>query len=646
MNPKYKKLFERSFIGKMPLNNKIIMCPMSTHAWDTGSLLSDDQIDYFVERARGGVGMVILEGQFISTKVDKAFTTMTAAGTMDQAMRWAMLVDRFRGYNTRLCNQLVIGAGRNASIPVDNFLPGPSEIPIVIDPTKKTYAMSKEQIQIMIQEFIKAAVASKVAGFDCVEIHAHAGYLLDTFMTKLWNHRTDEYGGSIENMARVPAEIVKAVRQAVGPDYPILFRMASQHYFEGGRTLEESLEIIKLLDVAGVDAFDIDTGAYETQDWMIPPAYYGDAPSLKDAVAIKKVTRKPVLITNSITLDTAAEALEKGMSDFFMIGRPLIADPHIVRKAFEGKEEDIRPCIRCNEYCIGGVLRGRRVSCAVNAQALQERVLKLEKTDCPRKVAVIGGGPGGLEAARVAAIKGHDVTLYEKADALGGQISAAATPPFKSQLKKYLQYLIIQNEKLGVKIHLNTEIDDNSPELADADKIIVAIGAKPLVPPIKGISRENVIEVIDAHLNRRSEIGNKVILAGGGLSGCDCALELAIEGKEVTIIEMLDEIAVNAMSINRIALLKRLSEFKVKLLTGKKILEFTYDGVIVESKDGSKQEMKADTVIASFGTRPHNNLAETICRKYPSAKAIGDCVSIGQVGEAVRTGFYTAWAID
>ena len=646
INPKYKRLFERSYIGKMPLSNKFIMCSMSTHAGDSGGLLSDDQIEYYEERARGGAGMIVLEGQFISSSIDKSLATMTASGTPAQSLRWVMLVERLRGFNTRLCNQLVVGPGRNVGIGIDNTFPGPSAVPLFTDPTKKTYAMNKEEIHEISRAYAEAALASKSAGFDCIEIHAHGGYLLDTFIMKLWNHRTDEYGGSVENMARLPVEIVKAIKEAAGPDYPIIFRMAAQHHFEGGRTLEESLGIIKLLDAAGVDAFDIDSGAYETWDWMFPPAYYGDAPSMDDAVAIKRVTDKPVLITNNITLDSAAEALEEGKSDFFMIGRPLIADPHMVRKAYEGREEDIRPCIRCNEYCIGGPFNGRRVSCSVNPQVLQEKVFTLGKTTDPKKVVVIGGGPGGLEAARVAAIKGHDVTLYEKAGTLGGQIAAAATPPFKSQLNKYLKYLIGQNKKLGVNIHLNTEIDENSPELADADKIIVAIGAKPVIPPIKGIDGENVIEVIDAHLHRRSEIGNTVVLAGGGLSGCDCALELAMEGKEVTIIEMLDEVAVNAMIINRMALLKKLAEYKVNLLTGKKILEFTDDGVIAENKDGSKQKINADTVIVSFGMQSLNNLADKICNKYPTAKAIGDCVSIGQVGETVRSGFYAAWAID
>lgn len=646
MNQKYKKLFERTYIGKMSLSNKFIMASMTTHAWDAGGLLSDDQIDYFEERARGGVGMIVLEGQFVSSKIDRSLATMTAAGTQEQTLRWVMFVERLRGFNTRLCNQLVIGPGRNGGVMLDNALPAPSVVPLFSDPTKKTYEMTKDEIKEVIKAYAKAAVQSKFAGFDCIEIHAHGGYLLDSFMMRIWNHRTDEYGGSIENMARLSVEIVKAVREAVGLDYPIIFRMPAQHYFEGGRTLEESLEIIKLLDAAGVDAFDIDSGSYETQDWMIPPAYYGDAPSLDDAAAIKKVTGKPILITNNITMDVAAEALEKGKSDFFMFGRPLIADPHMVRKIFEGKEEDIRPCLRCNEYCVGGNFKGLRTSCAVNPQVLQEKAFKLEKTNNAKKVVVIGGGPGGLEAARIAAIKGHEVTLYEKAAILGGQVEAAATPPFKNQLKKYLQYLIVQNKKLGIKIHLNTEINENSSELAVADKIIVAIGAKPLIPPIKGIDGEKVIEVIDAHLHRHSEIGNKVVVAGGGLSGCDCALELAMEGKDVSIVEMLDKVAANAMVINRVALLKKLAEFKVKLLTGTKILDFKNDGVLVESKDGSKQELKTDNVIVSFGTRPLNDLTDKICNKYPTAKAIGDCVSIGQVGETVRSGFYTAWALD
>ena len=645
MNPKYAKLFERTTIKNMALKNRFVMCPMTTFVWNQDYTLSDAQLNYYEERARGGVGMIILEGQAVSPDIDPHYAFAKTAGTVEQKKGWGPFIDRVRGFGTRTCNQLVAGAGRNGS-PALGKIPSASAVPLFFDPSQKSYEMTKEEIQFTVKAFANAARMSKEIGFDCVEIHAHGGYLIDSFLMKSMNLRTDEYGGSWENMARFVVEIAQAIRDVTGPDYPILFRFAAQHHFPLGRTLEESAELLKILDKSEIDAFDVDSGSYETWDWMFPPSYLGDAPSMGDAAVLKKYTDKPILITNNMTPDAAAEALEKGEADYFMIGRGLIADPELPGKVLRGQEKDIRPCIRCNEYCIMNAFSGIRPSCSINAQALQEKEFAIRKTEQPKNIVIIGGGPGGLEAARVAALKGHKVSLNEKSGVLGGQLAAAATPSFKSQLHNYLCYLVRQVQQLGVIVHMNTEITAGAAELKDADEIIVAVGGSAVIPPFRGIDGENVIEVLDAHVKRRHEIGSRVVVAGGGLSGCDCALELAMEGKDVTIVEMLDDVALTAAIINRIALMKKLDEFNVKRVTNANVLEFQENGVLVGDKDGSRRLLEADTMIVSFGIKPRAVLADSICSRYPQAKAIGDCAAVGQVGEAVRAGFFAAWAID
>lgn len=639
---KYPHLYSYGKIGKMTLKNRIVMSPMGTFSENHDGSVSSNQLEYFRARARGGVGLVITEVQYVTNKTDPWINYITTADTDEQMKGWCTLIEAMHAEGAKVCLQLGCGLGRNAFPFSDDQMVSASEVPSFYFPDRLCRAFTIDEIHDMVGCFTRAAARAKLAEADAVEIHAHAGYILDQFITPLWNKRTDEYGGSFENRMRICKEIYEGIRSQVGPDMPILMRVAAHHDFEGGRTLEETIEVVNYMKNLGVDAFDIDLGAYEDKQWVVPSIYQGDSSMADAAYAIKKACDVIVLNSGTHTPASAEKALAEGKIDFAMFGRTLIADPDFPNKILEGKEEDVRPCLFCNQICVGRLYQNRAISCAINPQAVHEKEYVLRKTENPKKIAVIGAGPGGLEAARVAAAQGHDVTLYDKADVIGGQLVAASTPSFKKHLREFVEYEKTQIKKNGVKVVLGKEITPDSPELAEADRIILALGAVPSVPPIPGI--ENAVEVCDAHLHPEKIKGDKIVVAGGGVSGCEIALELAYEGKDVTIVEMLKELCPTALLDNRNPLLFRLRDNHVKQECGTKILKVTEDGVLVEGPEGEKT-IPADTVIAAFGMKPNNTIVEDICRKYPTTAVVGDCITVGQVGEAVRGGFFAAWGI-
>jgi 2-enoate reductase len=642
----YMKLFTPFKIGKMEVKNRIVMSPMGLNAAHPDGRIDDDEIHYFEERARGGAGLIIMGCQFLTEELAQG----SLEGYLDKTHvipQLTNLCEAVQKYGTKISAQLSCGTGKNAFSTMLKDVPvSASPIPSMFNPDLLCRALTVEEIQEIMKQFHFSAKLLKNAGFDAIEVHAHAGYLVDQFMSAVWNKRTDEYGGTPEKRMRFAVEIVQSIRDAVGPDFPILFRIACKHHFEGGRTIEETIPMLKMLEDAGVDALDIDSGSYENIEYIFPPAYLGDACMEDVCEPARKAVSIPILNSGNHTPETAVRLIESGNADFVMFGRPLIADPEIPKKLLKGKRKEVRPCIRCNEDCIGRIItRLTKISCSVNPVAGFEGRIKDKKDEESKKVVVIGGGPGGMEAARSAAIAGHKVILFEKDNSLGGQLKSAATPDFKSQLRELVEWYKHQLVIHNVDVHLNTEVTEDSPELAEADAIIVATGAIPLMPGIKGI--ENAVDIISAHTNPDRLKGERIVYCGGGLSACDSALEIAMKGKKAAIVEMLDDIAVDDHFINKAALVPMLKRYGVEIYTGHKVIEITSKGVKALTTDGKEVFIESDTIVAALGMKPNNAISEKIAAKYHiKTRVIGDCKHVGKVGNAIREGFYAGRYIE
>jgi len=643
MSEKFSNLFKPGYIGNMVTRNRFVLAPAGTHSCEPDGRYSQRTIDYYADRARGGAGLIILEGHKIEVDIEPRAGFIVSAHSDLYLPGMVEMVETIHAHGAKACIQLQTEMGRELFdiFTEDNPPVSASAIPSFWNPNILCRPLTVEEIHKIVKAFGDATRRSVKAGFDAIEVHAHTGYLLDQFMSSIWNKRTDEYGGDFEGRMRFTAEIMAEARSIVGPNYPIIFRFSADHKFPGGRDIEESKQIAKRLEELTVSALHIDAGTYESIYWGAPPNYLGDAPLVNHAAAIKDVVSIPVIAVGSLTPETAETALQDGQADFAAFTRPLLADPDMPNKLHDGQIEDIRPCIRCNEFCIGNVFGGKIVTCGLNPQAGSERLNVLSPAIEKENIVVIGGGCGGMEAARVSAIRGHQVTLYEKDNALGGLLSIIATPSFKKQLTKLVDWYELQLKKLGVVVKLNTEIGPNSPELKKADKVIVAIGGSSIHPSISGIDADNVIDVIDFHRGTKAIKGDKVVITGGGLSGCDAALELAMEGKDVTIVEMMDGIAKDVNFFNKMAINELLPSHGVKILTGHRVESFNSSGVMTVKKDGSKVLVEADTMITSFGMQSNKIEAEAILMNHYDARIIGDSSHPGRVGDAIRAGFFT-----
>jgi len=643
------KLFEPGKIGKLSLKNRIVMAAMGCGGLaQPDGRLSPRGIDHFAARAKGGTGLIITGFLRVTRELeqmpDKAFIRNLV---VDDAMylTWLNeLADAVHDYGAKIAVQLTAGQGRVTFpdyVRKEGIAVAPSTLPSFWNPNVMARELTLEEIERLVQAFESAAEIVSQAGIDAIELHGHEGYLFDQFKTALWNKRTDKYGGDLEGRLRFSMEVIEAIKRGAGADFPIIYRFGLTHYLAGGREIEEGLEIARRLEAAGIAALDVDAGCYETWYWAHPPTTQPPGCMVDMAEMAKKVVNIPVMAVGKVGYPELAErVLQEGKADFIALGRPLLADPEWPKKVKEGRLEDIRPCLGDHE-CVERIMHRKYLSCTVNPQAGMEKEFAIRPAQKKISVLVVGGGPGGMEAARVTALRGHKVTLWEKGDALGGNLIPASTPDFKQDYRMLIDYLSTQIRKLGVNIELGKQATPEAILKMNPEVVFIATGGTPLIPDIPGIEKSKVVTAVDLLLGRK-EAGETVVMLGGGLVGCETALHLAQKGRKLTIVETLDDIARDMCTPNRMHLLQLLKDEKVDILTGSQALEIKDEGVVIADKSGKRSILSADTVVLALGLKSSDQLSETIRDKVPEVYAIGDCVEPRKVTNAIWEGFRTA----
>ena len=682
MDAKYEALFTPWKVGNVEIKNRIVMCPMggtSLFGWFElgGCHFDKEAAKLFLERANNNVGLII---PGIAPLRDTFWGKwLWQNPKMFEDLK--VFMDEIHATGAKLFIQLTAGMGRSWAItelvgplhknkftralvkPIidtSHELACPSPQPSRWAPDIECPEMTVEQIHEIIEAFAKTAKLCKDAGVDGVEVHAvHEGYLLDQFAIEFFNKRTDEYGGSFENRYRFAAEVVKAIKESCGDDFPVSLRYSVESKLKGfqqgivpgedavevGRDMAESEKAAMYLQHAGYDMLNADNGTYDSWYWAHPPMYMPQNCNLEDVAHIKKFVNIPVVCAGRMEPDVGAQAVAEGKIDGVGVARQFLVDPEWITKIIEDRLEDIKPCICCHSGCFNfssskghyntqdlkdtmGLAR-----CALNAETMQSKKHYIKPAKKIKNIAIIGGGIGGMEAALVCAKRGHKVTLYEKSGQLGGVFIAAAAPSFKEKDRDLIAWYRRELTKYPIDVQLNTEIKD--VQELKADEIIVATGSNPITIPVKGI--EKGIQAIDFLLGKK-EVGEKVVIIGGGLTGCEIAYELYLQGKKPSIVEMMDDLIVTpGVCLANTSFLRDFFKANgVPVYLETRLSQVTDSGVMVTDKEGKSYPIDCDSVILSTGYRP-----APLIEKGKHIHVIGDAAKVGNL----RTVIWQAWDV-
>lgn len=633
-----KKMFEPITVGAIELKNRFVVPPMVANYANQDGTCTEQFISYHEEKAKGGWGLIIVEDYKISEEAG-GFVKLPGLWHDGQIESHKELTERVHQHGAKIAAQ-IYHAGRETSINITGVQPvAPSPLP---DPAVNEIPkeLTKDEIKDLVEKFGDTALRAKKAGFDAIEIHGAHGYLVNQFMSPFSNKRTDEYGGTVLNRARFALEVIANIRSKVGADYPLIYRMSVNEFVEGGLTTEDSKVIAMLLEDAGIDLIHASNGVYASTEAIIPPTAVGHAWSAGMSEELKKVVSIPVITVGRINDPLIAESVVRsGQADLVSMGRGSLADPHMPNKAKAGKFDDIIRCIGCLQGCIQRNGQQLPIKCLVNPMTGHESEREITVAERKKKVLIIGGGIAGMEAAIVAAKRGHDVHIYEKDSKLGGQWVLAAIPPTKEELGSFTVWQVNQLNKLGVKIHLNTELTADMVDEIKPDAVIVATGAKPFVPNIPGHDSEHVLLANDV-LAGKQEAGKNVVVIGGGLVGSETAAHLANHGRSVSIVEMNNDIFTGTPSATKRYLMKDLENHKVNIYTESSVKEILDDSVVIEKTTGEKVGLESvDSVVMAIGSRSVNGLSDYLKDKVDEVVTIGDALQVRKAMEAVEEGY-------
>jgi len=637
------RLFEPAEIGTMEVKNRIVMPSMGTNLGTPEGYVTEQIKSYYEERAKGGVGLVIVEVTCIDSPTGKTVARQLIVDDDRFIPGLSELAEAIHRHGAKVVLQLH-HAGRGARSTITGTQPvAPSAIPMphgtaVAYEGELPRELTVGEIEDLVGKFAEAAERAKRAGFDGVEIHATGYYLVAQFLSSASNRRRDDYGGGLKNRARFLLDIIKAIRKEVGQSYPLLCKLSAREFGpEAGITLEEGLQIAQMAQEAGVDAIEVGGMLWGISPHIRPPTSERPGSFLPFVEAIKKVVTIPIIAGSRIDPILGEKVLQEEKGDFIAIGKGLIADPELPRKTASGRTDEIRPCIGCMRCIDNAAVKGQGLICTVNAAVGNEREHAIRPAERTKKVLVIGGGPAGMEAARVASLRGHQVTLYEKQAKLGGQLLQAVVPPHKDHLVGFVDYLTRQMAKRGVSVKLGLEATPDRIREAMPDAVILATGVTPVVPEIPGINKLHVVAAKD--ILDGAKVGDKIAIIGGGLVGCETAEFLVEQGKKVTILEMLDEVATGMPLAVRLLLLSRLADKGVTILTSAKCQEVTDSGLVIVTKKGEKLTIEADNVVLASGDKPNTALLAALRGTIPQIYPIGDCGEPQGILEAVADGY-------